>query len=467
MALIDEVDFGRFDAEEDENLLEYFIEVGAAAEVRSGGKYLVVGRKGSGKTALFRYVSAQMEGVGTVLELDLENYVFVAHKALIEAGVSKQNSYTLSWRFSIACLMYLKVRPQLESRARRQGDRALKAIASGPNRTALHAMASWLKRVKSFSLPSITGLGSLGSLTLNSEGDAFIDTRTIDALDSLEEVLVSESSVRPMSALIDRLDDAWDGTTESLELIAGAVKAARHYSQIFSNADMAPVVVFLRSDLWEEIRFNDKNKFSQDMLRLDWDRESLKQVIDARIAKARPSQELDWFSLFTDSEMQNRQLSQNYIIKRCMGRPRDIVAFAIFAREAAIRAGHEIIGNQDIYEGERQYSRHIVDEMVDELQGHLSSLDAAIRTLKSIGRRSFALSDWMQTAGRHGMDEATATVTLETLFESSILGVLRVGGSTGGSKTVYRYEDRFIQATDTGQLQVHPALTKELSLTDR
>lgn len=466
MQLIEQVDFGRLDAEEDENLLEYFIEQGATGEIRRG-KYLVIGRKGSGKTALFKYLVSTISESGIVLELDLENYVFVAHQALVEAGVSKQNAYVLSWRFAISCLTYLKVRERLRGKLRREGDKALSQIGSGPNGDALRVMTSWLKRVKEFQLPSIEGLANLGSLSLEETQEAFINTQTIDALDSLEKIIAEHAKSSSVSILVDRLDDAWDGSPESLELIAGAVKAARHYSRLFRNERMAPVIVFLRSDLWEAIRFNDKNKFAQDTLKLDWDRASLKSVIDARIAKARPDTDSDWFSIFTDKEMQNRQLSHNYIIKRCMGRPRDIVAFATFARDTALRSGHEVIDNQDIYDGEREYSEHILNELVDELQGHMHNLDDSVRAIKSIGRRSFTLTTWMQATDRQGMTENQAMEALEVLFEASVLGVLRVGGRTGGSKTVYRYEDRFIQATDTGQLQVHPALTKELSLTDR
>lgn len=465
MGILENIDFGRFDAEQDENILDYFIEIGATAEVLSG-KYMVIGRKGAGKTALFKYVSAKLEDKGDVVKLDLEGYVFAAHNSLVQAGVPKAMAYTMSWRFAIAILMYLEVRDNLPARLQRRGDRALKDINSGPNRNAMHAIADWLKRIRSFSLPSVSGVVNFGSLSVGDPANQVIDTTAIDALEELEKVLTERAKLRPITALIDRLDDAWDGTEESLQLIAGAARAARHYSQIFPSSDTAPTVIFLRADLWDAIRFNDKNKFKQDSLRLDWSDDELKQVIVARIAKASVDGEADWNSVFTSSEMRQRTASDRYIIKRCIGRPRDIVAFALFAKDAAVRAGHEIIDNRDIYEAEKEYSRHVVDEMIDELQSHLQNVDSVIGALKGIGQRTFLLSAWNDEAEKRGMTTDVASNSLDKLFESSVVGVYRAGGGGGGSKTVYRYQDRFIQASETGQLQVHPAFTKELALKD-
>ena len=55
MVDIEKVEMGKLDAETDRNLQEFFVETGAVAAVKKG-KYLVLGRKGSGKTALFLYL---------------------------------------------------------------------------------------------------------------------------------------------------------------------------------------------------------------------------------------------------------------------------------------------------------------------------------------------------------------------------------------------------------------------------
>lgn len=66
-----------------------------------------------------------------------------------------------------------------------------------------------------------------------------------------------------------------------------------------------------------------------------------------------------------------------------MGRPRDIVAFAIFAKEAAVANGHARIEAADIYEGEKEYSKHILGELRDEVERHVADYTAVTNSIKT------------------------------------------------------------------------------------
>ena len=46
--------FGKVEAEEDA-ILTYFVEMDVTERILDGSTFLILGRKGSGKTALFRY----------------------------------------------------------------------------------------------------------------------------------------------------------------------------------------------------------------------------------------------------------------------------------------------------------------------------------------------------------------------------------------------------------------------------
>jgi hypothetical protein len=179
--LLSRVDFGRYDAEQDKNLLDYFVEVGTAEDV-SEGKYLVIGRKGSGKTALFRHAAANLKS--RVVELDLEEYVFQVHKGLKEAGVDD----------SIAITMFLAIRKDLGFWTRRRGLRILRRIGLGPNGNALAAILDWLRRVQKADLPSIGGIADLGGFELEQKAGKVFDNSTARALDELESILVDASA---------------------------------------------------------------------------------------------------------------------------------------------------------------------------------------------------------------------------------------------------------------------------------
>lgn len=152
--------------------------------------------------------------------------------------------------------------------------------------------------------------------------------------------------MKPITVLVDRLDDAWDGSEDSLQLIAGAARAARRLADDLKQDGAAPAIVFLRTDLWERVPLNDKNKLVQDTVTLDWS--------DAkRISKTAnlPKGE-GWNSVFTTEKMRQGTSAQRYILKRTMGRPRDVVAFAIYTFETARKNDHMRISKEDIYQAE-------------------------------------------------------------------------------------------------------------------
>lgn len=135
-------------------------------------------------------------------------------------------------------------------------------------------------------------------------------------------------NANPFTITLDRLDDGWDASDESKMLLAGVLKAARDFNQTLSRSGQpAPILTFLRSDIFNELRFNDKNKIVADIEFLDWTEEKLIDVASARIARSlKCSRQSAWSRVFSSIEMRQRASIQSYILKRTMWRPRDIIA---------------------------------------------------------------------------------------------------------------------------------------------
>lgn len=456
---MDRVNFGRVDAEKDDKLLDYFISVGTAGKALEG-KYLVLGRKGAGKSALFRYVASNAKG--TVVELDLKDYVFRAHRALRDDGVVAAFAYTESWRFAFVIAMFSQSYSSMPFLLRWRGKRLLRKLGAGPDKAPLRAILGWLSRVREIKLPSIGGVVDFGGYSVDSKNMKPFEATTRQLIDQLQEVLAKAVKLRPITVLVDRLDDAWDGSDDSLKLIGGAARAARQLADDLKQEGAAPAIVFLRTDLWERIGFNDKNKFIQDTVTLDWNNEDLAQVIEERIQKTAGVPEgLGWETIFTTEKMRQGTSAQNYLIKRVMGRPRDIVAFAIFALEVAVAKGHDRIEKTDIYDAEVRYSEHILDELRDEISEHVEDMESVVNALKALERRKAPLEAWSAAALSNGIKPTHIEKVRDLLFEASAIGVLRAN-----QKTAYRYNDRSLKIEETGNLSVHPALLKELGIID-
>lgn len=458
--------FGRLDAESDAKLLNYFLDTGLVERIRDEGAKLVVGRKGSGKTALFRYLEQNLEAA--VVPLDLDEYVWEFHRGFTEQGLAGERAYAASWRLLIFVSAISALSSSLDKDESKRVSAALSDLGVSADSGRVRAILNWLKRVRRVDLPEVTGIASGGGFELDGADASALSTKTADAIRTLGEVLAEICKRAPFVVLIDRLDDAWDGSDDSLDLIAGAIRATRDIGISHQNGgSLPPVVTFLRADLWERVSFNDRNKMSQDIVFLDWETDQLAEVVALRIATSL-SVPIDdaWAEVFTTDEMRQRARAKTYLTKRTLGRPRDIVAFAEFSRQAAVRAGLDVIDAASIYEAERRYSRHILDELKDEMDRHVPDFNAVTNALKALGTRTFNEQAWLAACKTNGIAAKEARELLDALFETSIVGMHATGGAKGGSGTVYRYEDRHLHPTSGATLQVHLALVKELGLKD-
>ena len=88
-------------AAEDDAVLDYFLKTDAVSRIQMSEVFLVLGRKGSEKTALVRYfVEGQWQDSSK--SLNLRGYPWNIHAQRIDKGASEIEAYVSSWRYLIA-----------------------------------------------------------------------------------------------------------------------------------------------------------------------------------------------------------------------------------------------------------------------------------------------------------------------------------------------------------------------------
>ena len=78
-------------AAEDDAVLEYFLTTDAVTRIKNGDVFLVLGRKGAGKTALVRHF-AEGNGKGVSRRLNLAGYPWSIHAQRVDHGSSEPSS---------------------------------------------------------------------------------------------------------------------------------------------------------------------------------------------------------------------------------------------------------------------------------------------------------------------------------------------------------------------------------------
>ncbi|WP_157960276.1 P-loop ATPase, Sll1717 family [Albibacillus kandeliae] len=438
-------------AAEDDDVLDYFLKTGAVDQVLSGKILLVLGRKGSGKTALVRHFT-EGDNKDHGKPLSLRSYPWTSHQQLVDQGASPSEAYVASWRLLIAIRLASMV-CQLGSNTYLDSLKALQTFLKKNFNSIDPESRAILSRgrldVNGLTVaPQVAGF-ALGSIIFGDESRKKVLGLELDSLTNsiLNDVTtaIAELGISRLYLHFDELDQGLDQVDETKQkMLVGLILAAREISRSKSlRANICPIV-YLRTDIWEQIEFSDKNKITQSAsVNLQWDEQSLLQLVNTRL-QARLGDEASWSNVEDGKKMRGSQSKWSHITSRTLLRPRDVIQFLNEALQVAkIRPDQNLsFCNDDINESREGYSTYLKHELDDEIGPHWKEWTEALQACSRTETITFQKADFMKNYRRtKGPDNpVNAEKALEMLYRFSVIGCEQ-RSSKGGSKWSFRYND--------------------------
>lgn len=452
MANLNDLDSFGDVAAEDDAVLDYFLTTDAVQKLEGNSAFLVLGRKGSGKTALVRHFS---EGSHEVIAkpLNLRGYPWGVHAQRIDRGASGIEAYVSSWRYLIAVEMAAILLEHTErpsyTKAKELAE-FFKDNYGGSTPKLSDILRPGRLRLSKISLqPQVMGnqLGAVemdrvaGDLQLGSELDALSGAIIDNAL-----AISLNEGIGPIALHFDELDQGLSRLDDQRKLmLIGLILAAREIRRECSARGVSVnPVVYLRTDLWDDLKFSDKNKISQTAaLSLDWNSETLSALVAERL-KAKISAATTWDDISDPDLMRGSQTKWNHVVSRTFLRPRDIIKFLNVALEKARRRGSDAIvfTNPDIVDAREEYSAYLKKELDDEILPHWPHWDQALRACSAIATVTFERDDFVREyeSRRSPENDVAADDALMLLHRFSVIGYARRSGY-GGSSWAFQYTD--------------------------
>jgi hypothetical protein len=440
-------------AAEDDAVLDYFLATNAVQKIEKGDAFLVLGRKGTGKTAIVRYLTEGKKKNSLSKALSLRGYPWNVHASRVDHGASEIEAYVSSWRYLIAVeLATLVVADSGASKSKSASPlkQFLKDNYGGSNPELADILRPNSLKLEKFSLePAVLG-NKLGSVTLNRPDNDHqfgleLNALSNSILESVEKV-ASEAKLGSLALHFDELDQGLSELSDARsKMLIGLILAARDIRRSGQRqyGSVNPIV-YLRSDLWDDLQFSDKNKISQTLtFHLEWTPESLLDLIETRLRAKLPGSAA-WIDVTDGALMRGSQSKWNHILARTFLRPRDVIRFLNTALDEAKKRSDEplVFTNKDIVASRENYSAYLKQELDDEIRPHWRFWDEALQSCSAISTITFDRENFEVEYGCRKSEKNSVTFgeALELLYRFSVIAYDRRSGY-GGSSWTFQYTD--------------------------
>lgn len=349
--------FGEVRAEQDHGALDvaFFEWRDYKTLFESTDRFIVVGRRGTGKSALTYKLKKVWSGRKFPLILVAPNEdeviglrpvarYFGSSVMRIRAGIR------LAWRYALLMEIVLQLSHDYKSKARVEAHSLVREHLARWKRAGdsiIPRLRCLLKEFSSASVPEEERIADLaGYLSLNQVTEAVSG-------------LVSASG-QTFVVLTDRLDEGYEPDSVGTGLIDGILYGTDEVRTSLGSSVRA--IVFIRDNIFRAIESED-NDFSRNLesqvLRLHWDPQELFYMVCARIrALFNISRESDvkvWNSI-TVNELHGREGFKE-CLKHTLYRPRDVIALLNSAFYQAQRQSRDTLIVKDFEEAAKQISK--------------------------------------------------------------------------------------------------------------
>lgn len=439
---IKRLNLGATSAENEMRDLErYYLETDQFLKSLRGEAHLVVGRKGSGKSAIFLQIrDAEREknrNKNIVLDLKPDGYKLIKFKERILQFLAEgtyQHTITAFWEYVLLLEICYKI---LEKDKQRHihdhllydGYRKLSELYRGDGYDSegdfSERMSMLMEKIYS---EYQSKYGDDEGVSLSSpEVTGLLYKHDVKELKVALGQYLQHKEV--LWLLFDNIDNGWPTSGlqhEDLLMIRALIDATRKIERQFGNSDLkVRSVVFLRNDVYELLVKETSDRGKEASVVLDWtDSDLLRELVRLRIVSNGLDDATDfkaaWLRLFA-SHYKGEETSQ-FLIDRSLMRPRFLLNLINHCKSFAINLNHDLIEGSDIEKGVAAYSADLLRDVGYELRDVSAETDGVLYAFVA-STPDLSESEVSEKLINSGLDNEKASRVADLLLWYGFLGI--------------------------------------------
>lgn len=421
-------------------LSEYYLPTNECSRTLRGEVNLVVGRKGSGKTALFIQCrdEKRSDKRNIVVDLKPEGYQLIKLKEDILGYLtegSRQHIITAFWEYLILLEVAYKLLEKDRSVHKHNHEiydlyRQLESIYRSEESLAEGDFSERLLTLSTrISVDYKAKYGSADGQRLTTDQIAHLLYRH-DVKELTERISKYLTKKQSVWVLFDNLDKGWStGGVDVIDAIAlrCLIDAGRKLERDMRKAGHRfHCIVFIRNDVYEHLMQHSSDYGKEMRATLDWsDPDLLKEMLRLRLVNGlnlppETTFEKIWQSICV-SHCQGEESSM-YFIDRSLMRPRNVLKLFNFSRGFSNNFRHRIIEEKDIDKGSTVYSQDLLVELGHELNDVLPGSEDLLYYFMD-AEREISAAEFEALLERARVDPADYQTAIDFLLYYGVVGL--------------------------------------------
>ncbi len=440
------VDLGSTSAENEMRTLEnYYLKTDQFLKSLRGEANIVVGRKGSGKSAIFLQVRDRERNKkgNIVLDLKPDGYKLIKFKELILSFLEEgtfQHTIMAFWEYVLLLEICYKILEK--DREQHKHDHTLydpyRALAELYHADGYETEGDFSERMSSLMEKISTEYRSIHGEKTNVRLDVSNLTEMLYCHDvkSLSNQIIEYMSRKEVCWLLfDNIDKGWPTSGlehEDLLIIRALIDATKKIERQFEKGSVTVnTILFLRNDVYELLVKETSDRGKEASVLLDWtDPDLLRELVRLRIISNNINGDNSFESLWPKiciSHYAGEESSQ-YLIERSLMRPRFLLNLISQCKSFAVNLNHDRVLKEDIEKGLTAYSTDLLTDIGYEIHDVENNVDDVLYAF--IGSNSVVTKDEIfAILGEFNVSNQFFEKIFELLLWYGFIG-LRINGET-------------------------------------
>lgn len=416
---------------------KYFYNYKEVNDILNKDKCYVIGRKGSGKSAICEHIVKTNKYNIFSTKLSFKNFPFNELYSLNNDRYTAPNQYITLWKYliySTVCKLMVSnnnIKPSIRTELEKLYPQNTKPLARIINNWTAAEFGA-------------TVLGNGGTIKIERDCSSN-NIPWIDRVNILEDIITEYCDSSTYYIIFDELDEDYRSvdrekdSQQYIYLLTSLFKAVQDVKSIFlDNGKLIKPIVFLRDDIYMLIRDSDKNKWRDMKIEIEWNVDKLKDLLAYRISKDIPQNNYilsfndAWYKIFNKNQVNfgNKQCKKinsfDFIARNTHLRPRDFIQYIQGCAEETQSKQKDLIDESTIKFVDRAFSNYLKEEIIDELFPLLPEIEQIMQIISNIRKWNFSCSEFEYEYNKYlksgTIHEKNIDFVLDTLYNFSVIG---------------------------------------------